>query len=180
MDLLFADCDGAVAADVISLKGSALEQLTAGPDALFFEPRDYPGSESPKGCGENSHYQVTYSIDRLDAPKVRILSGGNDVTGRQILYIYRDELPEDESLSTSYTIAATNLAEPLTIHWSAIGGTVSSPDEPETDVTFQNITRFGPRAVRLQVTDANRVSIFRESDLVIRIVNRPGKPLGVS
>jgi hypothetical protein len=55
---LFADCDGWVAGDHINLTG---KQLTAF-GATHRETRNYPGIDSPTGCGSNSHYKVTFSI----------------------------------------------------------------------------------------------------------------------
>ncbi len=63
-----ADCDGLVAADTISFTVADLERLTAA--GTYREERRYPGTDSAVGCGSNSNYTVTWSIDRLP------LSGG--------------------------------------------------------------------------------------------------------
>ena len=58
INALFANCDGWVAGDHIAYTGKAL----AGWGGLHKETRDYHGQDSPRGCGGNSHYKVTFSI----------------------------------------------------------------------------------------------------------------------
>lgn len=64
--LLFPDCDGMVAADVI---GRTKIQLDAAIDAAggdsYTQNRRYPGTDSPPGCGSNSDYTVTWSVTRF-------------------------------------------------------------------------------------------------------------------
>lgn len=55
---LFPNCDGWVAGDHITLTGKTL--ATWG--ASHKETRNYPGIDSPRGCGSNSHYKVTWSV----------------------------------------------------------------------------------------------------------------------
>jgi hypothetical protein len=62
-DLVFADCDGLVAAEHIALTGRDLHLKTAnGPLTMT---TTHPGTDSPTGCGANSQYEVTWSIKRL-------------------------------------------------------------------------------------------------------------------
>ncbi len=56
--LLFADCDGVVVADQIVSTGGDLKKW----DVVHSETRDYPGTDSPTGCGSNSKYKATWSI----------------------------------------------------------------------------------------------------------------------
>ena len=56
--ILFADCDGAVAADKVT---AALASSLGG---VVFADKSYPGSDSPTGCGSNSEYYVTWHYTR--------------------------------------------------------------------------------------------------------------------
>jgi hypothetical protein len=58
LNMVFANCDGWVAGDHITLTGKSLAAFTA----PHRETRKYPGTDSPRGCGHNSNYQVTWSI----------------------------------------------------------------------------------------------------------------------
>jgi hypothetical protein len=60
LNLLFANCDGVVAADQIVLTGGVLRKWDNG----HKETREYPGTDSPAGCGRNSIYRVTWSVTR--------------------------------------------------------------------------------------------------------------------
>lgn len=57
-NILFADCDGAVAAGSYVTSGLALNQITAG----IVKTEHSSGYTSPWGCGDNSDYYITYSI----------------------------------------------------------------------------------------------------------------------
>jgi hypothetical protein len=59
--LLFANCDGPVAAGVHPLTGA---QLRAAPGGVITHEDNNPGVDSPHGCGGNSHYYVTWSVHR--------------------------------------------------------------------------------------------------------------------
>lgn len=61
LSLLNADCDGPVAIDQISITGGTLVDWGAG----HSETRSYPGIVSPDGCGSNSQYSVTWSIQAV-------------------------------------------------------------------------------------------------------------------
>jgi hypothetical protein len=58
LGIAFANCDGWVAGDHIALTGKTL----AGYTKPHRETRNYKGIDSPRGCGGNSHYYVTWSI----------------------------------------------------------------------------------------------------------------------
>jgi hypothetical protein len=57
-------CDGPVAGSQVSTTGPDLIRWTQG-EGIYTETRDYPGTDSPVGCGSNSHYSVTWSVIRL-------------------------------------------------------------------------------------------------------------------
>jgi hypothetical protein len=63
LGLLFADCDGPVAGDQISMTGADLK-ARLGTSGFYTETRSYSGSDSPTGCGSNSQYSVTFSVFR--------------------------------------------------------------------------------------------------------------------
>src|SRR5262249_33890884 len=56
--LLFADCDGTVAAGIRIYTGSQIIQKTTGGQKLT-ETVHHPGTDSPTGCGSNSSYFTT-------------------------------------------------------------------------------------------------------------------------
>jgi hypothetical protein len=58
---IFADCDGPVAVDQVNLTGEALWEWTHGV-GIHSQGKHYAGQESPRGCGENSSYWVTWSV----------------------------------------------------------------------------------------------------------------------
>ena len=60
--ILTANCDGAVAAEQVTLTHDQLMQETAsGP---MTKETKHPGTDSPTGCGGNSMYYVTWHIER--------------------------------------------------------------------------------------------------------------------
>jgi hypothetical protein len=58
----FGNCDGMVAQDEVAFTGTALLDATA--FGAHTETHNYPGSDSPAGCGSNSNYDLTWSITR--------------------------------------------------------------------------------------------------------------------
>jgi hypothetical protein len=60
LSAIFANCDGVCAADQIVCTGATLNQWGASHRVT----RYYPGSNSPRGCGANSKYHVTWSATR--------------------------------------------------------------------------------------------------------------------
>jgi hypothetical protein len=68
INILFADCDGTVVPGAITIGKTELLQLaTPGPWNFSFE---YPGTNSPDGCGANSDYVVAYNVAATPAPVV--------------------------------------------------------------------------------------------------------------
>jgi len=66
--LLFADCDGVVAAGALHFTGSELIRRTTSGQKIR-ETVDHPGSDSPAGCGSNSRYSTTTTI--ATAPSIQ-------------------------------------------------------------------------------------------------------------
>lgn len=102
--LLFPDCDGMVAADVIGRSKGDLDAAIDAADGMSYtQNRRYPGTDSPAGCGSNSDYTVTWSITRFRddgthslrallarshavlQPGIRSLNGGGPVSVRDLL-----------------------------------------------------------------------------------------------
>jgi hypothetical protein len=61
-ELWVADCDGAVAAELAVFKGSQLWAV-AGHEP-YTHSTFHPGLDSPTGCGSNSRYWATWTIER--------------------------------------------------------------------------------------------------------------------
>jgi hypothetical protein len=62
---VFPNCDGFVAADVISMTTGQWDEAIDGQGgSVFRATMPYPGSNSPDGCGSNSSYNVTWSVTR--------------------------------------------------------------------------------------------------------------------
>ncbi len=59
--VLFANCDGPVAAGVHVFTGAELASKTASGKVLTQTDHN-PGTDSPHGCGRNSNYYVTWSL----------------------------------------------------------------------------------------------------------------------
>lgn len=60
-DLLSANCDGVVAGNAITLDIPAL--ATTG---VWLQDQNYPGTDSPHGCGANSNYNVQLLVYKTD------------------------------------------------------------------------------------------------------------------
>jgi hypothetical protein len=58
--VLFANCDGPVAAEQVAMTGTELAARTA--NGAYQHTTSHPGIDSPHGCGSNSQYKVTWSI----------------------------------------------------------------------------------------------------------------------
>jgi hypothetical protein len=67
LGLLFPDCDGPVAAMMLVYSGAELKALTASGQPVV-TTTDNPGITSPDGCGGNSDYTVTYSVQTTPPP----------------------------------------------------------------------------------------------------------------
>ncbi len=59
--LIFADCDGLVAAGAIPFTGADLIRRTSAGQKIA-NNTDHPGVDSPDGCGSNSHYTTACTI----------------------------------------------------------------------------------------------------------------------
>jgi hypothetical protein len=59
--IAFANCDGPVAGATHTYSGAQLSHLTAGGHTVTTTD-DNKGTNSPRGCGSNSHYTVTWSV----------------------------------------------------------------------------------------------------------------------
>lgn len=66
-DLLTSYCDGTVVADKIVTNGNQLAEFwTANPGKKHREyPGHYHGTDSATGCGSNSDYQVSWTVERV-------------------------------------------------------------------------------------------------------------------
>jgi hypothetical protein len=64
LNVLFADCDGIVAADQVAVTGADLAAWTARTGS-YMESRYYPGTDSNIGCGSNSQYSVVWTVTRV-------------------------------------------------------------------------------------------------------------------
>ena len=64
LKVLFANCDGSVASDMISTPMSNLDALIPSGAHTYTETIQYAGSNSNIGCGGNSDYYVTWTLIR--------------------------------------------------------------------------------------------------------------------
>ena len=64
--LIFADCDGLVAAGALPFTGSDLIRRTSSGQKIT-NNTDHPGHDSPAGCGSNSHYTTACTITTAPA-----------------------------------------------------------------------------------------------------------------
>ena len=65
LGLLFADCDGPVAAEQVSFTGQDLWNLTgASAPPPFAKTTHHPGTDSASGCGSNSDYTTHWTVTR--------------------------------------------------------------------------------------------------------------------
>jgi len=69
--IIFADCDGSVAAGDHLFTGAQLAQQTAG-GKIITVTDDNKGSNSPDGCGSNSRYYATWSISAKAKLKIPV------------------------------------------------------------------------------------------------------------
>ena len=64
IDLIFANCDGPVAGAAHPFTGAQLRQSTDSGKPHSARD-DTPGTDSPTGCGSNSHYYVNWSVRKV-------------------------------------------------------------------------------------------------------------------
>jgi hypothetical protein len=74
LQLLTADCDGMVASLGVAATAAELAQMTSDP-ANTLHQHNCPGTDSPAGCGDNSNYDVAYSITNRSLVAVPDLIG---------------------------------------------------------------------------------------------------------
>jgi hypothetical protein len=74
LNIIFADCDGTVAAGDHSFSGAQLAKDTAGSKTMFTTDNN-PGTDSPTGCGSNSRYEVTWSVHPSNVPEAAPATG---------------------------------------------------------------------------------------------------------
>jgi hypothetical protein len=67
--ILFPNCDGPVAASVFVYSGAEIRAATANGAPMNWTV-NYPGIDSADGCGDNSNYDVSYSITARPVPGV--------------------------------------------------------------------------------------------------------------
>ena len=67
LDIIFANCDGPVAGELVVLTGQQLWDLThtSPRDRLYECAARHPGTDSSAGCGDNSDYRVKWQIVRF-------------------------------------------------------------------------------------------------------------------
>jgi hypothetical protein len=76
LGILFANCDGTVAAADHAFNGAQLAHKTAN-GAVFRTEDDNKGTDSPVGCGANSRYFVTWLLQSHTTPLVAVRSRHN-------------------------------------------------------------------------------------------------------
>jgi hypothetical protein len=136
--LLFANCDGAVAAAVHAFTGA---QLRAGTNqgGHLGATDHHPGTDSAHGCGSNSNYDVNWSIVEGDIvtvfdivgswaaggkPGPKISRSGNDITVDMSAYgrpLAHGSVIDAADIKVSFSDASTftgRLTPPRTIAWS--------------------------------------------------------------
>jgi len=79
--ILFADCDGPVAAGDHVYTGAQLAQQTSGGKTISATD-DNKGSTSHVGCGSNSRYYVTWAISAHAVSSVAVGGGSRSLTGQ--------------------------------------------------------------------------------------------------
>jgi len=63
ISLLTAACDGNVAADAWKFSDGQLANMTNNANKAWYYTNNYPGTNSPAGCGSNSNYDVGYLVN---------------------------------------------------------------------------------------------------------------------
>lgn len=66
LSVIFADCDGTVVGGGMTIGKTELLANAVGQPWEISD--DYPGTDSPVGCGSNSDYTVTYSLQQTPPP----------------------------------------------------------------------------------------------------------------
>ncbi|MFG2190351.1 tetratricopeptide repeat protein [Nocardia iowensis] len=79
LNMLTADCDGQVAGGAFMWTAAELAVMTAGGKVNIFS-EDNPGTNSPPGCGDNSHYWISYRV----GPSTAGLPAGAPITAARV------------------------------------------------------------------------------------------------
>jgi PASTA domain len=66
LSIILADCDGTVVAGAMTI--GKTELLSNAVEQPWEMTDDYPGTDSPDGCGANSDYKVIYTIGKTPPP----------------------------------------------------------------------------------------------------------------
>jgi hypothetical protein len=135
-NLVFANCDGTVAAGVHAFTGA---QLRASQGGHLGATDHHPGTDSPHGCGSNSNYDVSWSISAGDIATVFDLNGswaaggkpgpkislsGNAITVDMSAYARptaHGSVIDPQDIKVTFTDGGTftgRLMPPKTISWS--------------------------------------------------------------
>lgn len=128
--LIFANCDGAVAAAVHPFTGAQLRTGT-GQGRHLGATDNHPGTNSPHGCGSNSNYDVNWSILEGDIATVFDLAGSWAAGGKPGPKISRS--------GNALTVDMSAYARPL--------GHGSVVDAGDITVTFSDDATFTGRLV---------------------------------
>ena len=63
LNIAFANCDGPITpAEGRRLEWNMVDLSVVAPGRPFVDKQNEPGSDSPHGCGDNSHYIVEYTV----------------------------------------------------------------------------------------------------------------------
>jgi hypothetical protein len=112
----FADCDGLCVFDNILIRPQDIAGFLA--TGQHQETRTYPGSNSPSGCGNNSEYQVTWSLTAAPVAPTWQSLGENIVEGPYTIS-EQDGRVRVWARDTSNQIVYTEQSAPSAGPWSA-------------------------------------------------------------
>jgi hypothetical protein len=146
--IFFSNCDGLVASDVFAFR--ARDLLTTTDGKVWGSTRDYPGLESPSGCGSNSNYRVNCTITQI-ARNVHF--GGLWTPGNDAFEIdYGDSW--DVFNSTTFPNAAKAGLRPVQIWFSPWdggrwGGLFQAGSDPSTVEYGDSYDAFNERLKQL-------------------------------
>jgi len=117
--IVFADCDGPVAAEQAALTGVDMRKRTIS-GTVASTTTSHPGTTSNAGCGANSAYKVSWSY-RLTAQEKTV----PDVTGF-------DLVKATSAIQTAGLVAVPNGSGPIVVREAPIPGVVVDAGSPVT------------------------------------------------
>jgi hypothetical protein len=82
LGIIFADCDGVVAAESLTFSGGQLADMTS-VTGEYAATKTIPGTDSDWGCGDNSLYKTYWHIQRVPAP---VVSRSGVITGIGVVH----------------------------------------------------------------------------------------------